>query len=265
MFNYSPNLIAIIGTDGYLKEVNPAFKKVFGYEREEMLHTPFKQFLHPEEENIAIKRLDEVAQGKIAETFQNRCLAKDGSWKWISWTPSNVIEEKGILYLFGIDITPIKSANLELLKYKNIVESSKNGVGLIDIQTQEVFLNAELKKMLGSHASKISNLKAVKEMYGDPHLVEEVFTHLTAGKYWDGDIKLKNSQGEMHDFHLNAGPVFNENNELVALFALHTDISDRKLHETALKKYNNKINNILESITDGFFSLDKELANYLLE
>jgi len=258
MFNYSPNLIAIIGTDGFLKEVNPAFKKVFGYEREEMLNTPFKNFLHPDEIEVAIKRLEKVANGRLSESFQNRCLSKDGIWRWISWTPSNIIEERGIIYLFGIDITPIKSANLELLKYKNIIESSKNGVGLIDIQTQEVFLNSELKKLLGRQASKINSLQAVKAMYGDPKLVEDVFTKLHAGEYWDGDIKLIGRNGAMHDFHLNAGPVYNENLELVAFYALHTDISDRKLHEAALSKYNNQINNILESITDGFFSIDRD-------
>jgi len=257
MFNYSPNLIAIIGTDGYLKEINPAFRNVFGYEKDELLHTPFSKFLHPTEVKETLSRLEEVANGRTSNSFHTRCLAKDDTWKWISWTPSNVIEEKGILYLFGIDITPIKSANLELLKYKNIIESSKNGIGLIDFQTEDVFINKALKNMMGSHASNIKNLQAVKKMYGDPELVEEVFTHLNAGEYWNGDIKLSDKNGNTHDFHLNAGPVFNENHELVALFALHTDISDRKFHEAALKKYNYQINNILENITDGFFSIDK--------
>jgi len=258
MFNYSPNLIAIIGTDGYLKEINPAFRKVFGFEREELLNTPFKKFLHPSEADDALLRLEKVANGKSSESFQNRCLAKDGTWKWISWTPSDIIEEKGILYLFGINITPIKSANLELLKYKNIVESSKIAVGLIDFYSEEVFINQALKSILGKNASKVTNLQAVKEMYGDPELVNEVFTQLNAGNYWNGDIQFLSGNNKKLFFHLNAGPVFNENKELVALFALHTDISERRQYEATLKKYNYQINNILESITDGFFSLDKD-------
>lgn len=254
---YSPNLIAVIGLDGYLKSVNPAFNKIFGYPEEELLHTPFKEFLHPEEVLFTMERLKEVAEGRIPKSIQNRCLAKDGQWKWISWTPSCFMQEEGIVHLYGMDITPMKNANLELLKYKNIIESSKDGIGLITIDTEEVYLNAAFKNELGFSENEINGIGSVKELYVDQDLATDLFQTLLSGNYWDGDVQLKGKTGILMDYHLRSGPIFNDTGELIAVFGLHTNINERKAHETAMLDYSNRINNILESITDGFFSLTK--------
>lgn len=258
MFAYTPNLIAVLGLDGYLKRVNSAFAKTFGYTESELLTNPFNKFLHPDEITIISKRLNEVASGRKTMSFQNRCLAKDGSWKWISWTPSELIEEDGIVHLFGIDITPIKTANLELLKYKNIIESTKDGIGLFSLETKGVYLNNSLKHTLGFSESEFSDLASIKNLYADKLKAEIIFKNLLDGKYWDSDVQLINKNGEFLDFHLSAGPVFNEIGDLIALFGLHTDISERKIHEESLQNYSNRISNILESITDGFFSVTKD-------
>ncbi|MFO7719294.1 MAG: PAS domain S-box protein, partial [Gillisia sp.] len=258
MFMHTPNLIMVIGLDGYLKRVNPVFYDVFGYTEQELLTRPFKTFLHPDEVSTVVERLTEVASGLKPKSFQNRCRAKNGEWKWISWTPSEFIEEEGIVHLFGIDITPIKTANLELLKYKNIIESTKDGIGLITLGNDQVYLNSSLKETLGFSDAELKGITSIKKLYADSIFADSIFSSLLAGKFWDGDIQLKNRNGEILDFHLSAGPVFNETGELIAIFGLHTDISERIAHEAALEKYGTRINNILESITDGFFSVSRD-------
>jgi PAS domain-containing protein len=113
-----------------------------------LLNTPFINFLHPQEKEVTYQRLKEVASGRTPQNFQNRCLAKNGEWKWISWTPAELLEEEGIVHLFGIDITSLKSTNLELHKYKNIIESSQDAINLFTLDTREIFLNTSFKKFL---------------------------------------------------------------------------------------------------------------------
>ncbi|QCY68601.1 PAS domain S-box protein [Antarcticibacterium flavum] len=256
MYKYSPNLIVVVGMDGYLKKVNPAFVKMFGYTEEELLNTPISQFLHPQDQASTFQRLNEVAEGRSPRNFQNRCKAKNGDWKWISWTPAELLEEEGIVHVFGIDITSLKSSNLELHKYRNVIESSKDAIGLFTLETGEVYLNSSFQEILGYETGNLKGQEAIENMYHGDIISREIFPTLLAGRYWEGDLQIKNSEGENLDYYFSGGPVFNSNNEVIALFGIHTDISERKKYEATLKNYGERINRILESITDGFFSLD---------
>ncbi|CAM4339074.1 PAS domain S-box protein [Gillisia hiemivivida] len=258
LFKYSPNLIAVIGLDGYMKKVSPSFTKIFGYSEEELLNTPYHEFLHPEEVSVSFKRLKEVTQGYVPRSYEGRCRTKDGDWKWISWTPSEIISDDGVINLFGLDITPLKTANLEMLKFKNVIESSSEGVTILDLKSGDVYLNSSFKKALGYNEEELNQIIKIKNAYRNEHQGEEVFNQLLNGKSWNGDIQLLDKSNKVLDYQFSGGPIFNQNNELIAVYGIHTDITDRKNYEKELKKFNNQVNNILESITDGFFSVTKD-------
>ena len=114
IFTYSPNLMGVIGVDGYLKRVNPAFTKTCGFTEEELLTTPFNHFIHPKDLDATIKVLKDAKKGKLPKNFENRCLTKSGDYKWISWQPSDLLREEGVLQIYGKDITEEKQAAQEI-------------------------------------------------------------------------------------------------------------------------------------------------------
>ncbi len=258
LFKHSPTLIAVIGLDGYLKKVSPSFTKTFGYSEKELLSTPYYKFLHPDEVQVSFERLREVSQGYMPRSYEGKCRCKDGSWKWISWTPSEIMAEDGMINLFGLDITALKTGNLELLKYKNIIESSTEGILLVTLENQEVYLNSSLLKTLNYSPDDTILIDDIKSTFINKKVGDEIFNKLLAGEYWNTEIEIKNRNGEDFEFNFSGGPVFNNNQELIAVYGIHSDITERKNHEKELKIYNDKVNNILESITDGFFSINED-------
>ena len=114
IFTHSPILIAVIGLDGYLKRVNPAFTDICGFTEEELLQNPISKFIHPEDLQPTEQALEEMSTGKIPENIENRCFTKSGEIRWISWQPSDLIEEEGFLQIYGKDITDEKKAVQEI-------------------------------------------------------------------------------------------------------------------------------------------------------
>jgi PAS domain S-box-containing protein len=256
-FNYAPELLCIAAPDGYFKKVNPAFTQILGYTETELLSQPFMNFVHPDDINNTVSELRDATTGRMALSFENRYRTKNGEWRWISWSSSPLLDEEGLVFGYGKDITLAKEAELNLLMFKNVIENSRDGIGIISLEGRETYMNKAFFDMLEYSPDELQNIGGALNVYVDAALGQQMFDTLVAGQYWQGDIQLKSKTGKILDFYLSAGPVFNAKKEVIAVFGVHTDIRQRKQMERALLEYNSRINAILESITDGFFSVDK--------
>lgn len=110
IFNVSADLICIAGLNGYFKKTNPAFTKVLGYTEEELLSKPFLDFIHPEDKAKTQAVLEEkLARGETVFALQNRCVCKDGTYKWLEWS-SQCFPEEQLIYAVARDISIRKKA-----------------------------------------------------------------------------------------------------------------------------------------------------------
>lgn len=111
LFESAPEIIAIAGPDDRFVRVNPAFCEMMGYSEEELTTTPFEEFIHPEDLKDTRKEYEETITGeRQAENFVNRWRTKDGSYRWISWSSSDVYNKDGYVFSFGRDVTALREA-----------------------------------------------------------------------------------------------------------------------------------------------------------
>ena len=76
----SLDLICTSSFDGYFVQVNPSWKRVLGFELEELLTRPFVDFVHPDDLQATLDEVDKQAKtGQLVFNFQNRYLCADGS------------------------------------------------------------------------------------------------------------------------------------------------------------------------------------------
>ncbi len=121
-FSLSLDMLCVVGFDGYLKRVNPAWMKVLGYSEAELLSRPYMDFVHPEDAEATRAEAAKVAAGHPVIYFENRYLHRDGSTRWLLWAATPFMEEQ-VIYAAARDITEHKAAeelrartgNLELL------------------------------------------------------------------------------------------------------------------------------------------------------
>ena len=87
-FDLSLDLFCIVGTDGFLKNINRrAWTSVLGYTEEELLASEYIQFIHPDDWEKTAQAAREMESGDI-KSFHNRFKRKEGGYVWISWKVS---------------------------------------------------------------------------------------------------------------------------------------------------------------------------------
>lgn len=106
----SLDLICTASFNGHFVDVNPAWKRVLGFEPEELTTRPFVDFIHPDDLERTLAEVDKQARmGKLVFNFQNRYRCDDGSYRWLEWT-SRPDYDAGLMYAVARDITERKEA-----------------------------------------------------------------------------------------------------------------------------------------------------------
>ncbi|MEN3311379.1 MAG: hypothetical protein V7645_708 [Actinomycetota bacterium] len=109
LFTISSDLIVVAGFDGYFKRVNPAFQARLGYTEDEALARPYLEFVHRDDRERTTAEADRLGEGEQIIAFENRYICKDGSYRWIEWTATPVLQER-LIYAVGRDVTERRQA-----------------------------------------------------------------------------------------------------------------------------------------------------------
>ncbi|MBE9065267.1 PAS domain S-box protein [Leptolyngbya cf. ectocarpi LEGE 11479] len=103
-FSLSPSLLAVVGTDGYIKRVNPVFDQCLGWERTVLLSKPFIAFIHPDDQAASTGAMDQAISTGQTVVFRNRYHCFDGSWMQLEWT-IGAAQAADVMYCMARDCT----------------------------------------------------------------------------------------------------------------------------------------------------------------
>ncbi len=108
-FDISHDLLCCLGFDGHFARLNPAWERVLGFTRAELMAKPFLEFVHPDDRERTLAQNRDVRNGAQALSFENRYLCKDGSYRWFRWnaTPDT---SRSVIYSVARDVTAEKLA-----------------------------------------------------------------------------------------------------------------------------------------------------------
>jgi PAS domain S-box-containing protein len=138
-FALSLDLMTIVGSDGFYKELNPAWEKILGWPLDELKAKPWVEFLHPDDVAPTIAAAQSLFGGSPVSHLENRFRCKDGSYRWLHWT-GQVIAGQELIYCVGRDITDrkrveealheseeaLRQTTLELARFRQQLDRSGN-------------------------------------------------------------------------------------------------------------------------------------------
>lgn len=106
-FSLGLDLFGLLGLDGCCQRLNQAFPLTLGFSMEEMLGRPILDFVHPDDRDATQTQLRQLAGGAATVEFENRCLCRDGSYKWLQWTAAPHLPRQ-LIYAVARDVTEQK-------------------------------------------------------------------------------------------------------------------------------------------------------------
>ena len=111
VWNNSRDLLVVLGTDGILRAVNPAWESILGLTAAKLIGRHATEVVLPDDVPITEGALGEARAQRDLTSFENRCVHKDGSVRCISWHTKT---EGDLIYAYGRDVTAEKQRQAEL-------------------------------------------------------------------------------------------------------------------------------------------------------
>ena len=111
-FDLSRDMLCTANMNGYFVELNAAWTTCLGYSHEELRAKPFADFVHPDDREHTEAEAAGLFEGSETVGFENRYLAKDGSWHWLRWSSALAPDEK-LIYARASDVTKLKKIEVE--------------------------------------------------------------------------------------------------------------------------------------------------------
>ena len=108
----SRDLLVVVGGDGIFRDVNPAWTRLLGFARDEIVGLHFNDLIHPDDRALTLGAVSHATHDALTQ-FENRYRHKDGGYRWFSWNTSP--DANGLVYGNGRDITDAKEAEDALL------------------------------------------------------------------------------------------------------------------------------------------------------
>ncbi|MCK5117995.1 MAG: PAS domain S-box protein, partial [Candidatus Latescibacteria bacterium] len=234
---------SVIATDveGRVIYVNPATERIFGYAADELIGQPAGKLnaarsAPDQEEEILRETLKEGWEGELTDR------RKDGEIFPFWTTTSKIIDEEGkLIALVGIgrDITERKYVEEALKKseekYRNLVESLEEGIGIVDENETFTFVNRATAQIFGYSKEELigKNIRELTPPEAFQRVLEQSSIRRT-GESSEYELVVLRKDGASRIIMLTATPIIGDDGRYRGSFGLFRDITERKRAENRL-------------------------------
>jgi PAS domain S-box-containing protein len=244
--------IWILGPDDLTTFANARMATMLGCTVDEVVGRPITDFLDEEDEEPALTRLAGRRRG-VADQFEMRWRTPDGRelWSIVNATPLTGPDgEYAGAFAMVTDISERvwheRAVRASEERYRNIIETTTEGVWMIDAEHRTTYVNRRMAEMLGY---------AVDEMLGRP--ASDFIAGSGGGDPRGGrprEVRYRRKDGSEMWGLLSGSPLTDGSGGYGGALAMVADITERKRSEESVAR----LAAIVESSPDAIFSTDTE-------
>jgi len=243
LYENAPLAYHSLDEDGCLNDVNPAWLRLLGYDKEEVIGERFSEFLHPDCKPHFEKNYSEFKESGHVQDVQCKIRHKGGHYLDISvegrigYHPDGSFNQT---YCVFQDITEEKLAQ-EALKqsennYKAATEAGQIAVWRVELPECTADSGGTLERLLGYELGEINDWKMITHPE-DQDRLEELWKRIYQKKIdrYDIEQKLLCKDGNFRWFLVRGKVVWDDATKGV-IIGTTQNINERKINEQELQK-----------------------------
>lgn len=271
--NLTNDLIAVYSREGRFVRVNPACNRVLGFSDNELRPVPFIGLVHPDDRARVTVQMDKILRAdpdvETRVDFNSRIISKDGTCHWIEWIHKTV---GGYIYIVGRDVTDLKLHEMELeRREQQLREAQKIGrmghwywvAGDEDIEwSDQIYSIFGVEK--GKFRPTLENINALL-LKRDVGRILYAFQHaIEIRQDYQLQFRLRHPAGGIRYIRCEGKCEIDEKTgKVTALFGIMQDITERTLHERALREAKEAAESAYASRTRFLANMSHELRTPL--
>jgi PAS domain S-box-containing protein len=237
----SSEVLLLAQADGTIAYASPALSRLLGRTPTEVTGSRLVELAEPTARE-ALERTFQLASSTTSGSMSIELGAhhEDGSARWLELTLSNQLDDPavGAIVVNLRDLTEREHAFAQLRaaeeRYRRIVETTSEGVWLIDADSKTTYVNERLAEMFGYQRSDMLGLSVFD--FVDDEVRSQLQAHLDrrrAGVAETHELRYRKKDGSSRWGLVKTNPLFDAAGRYEGGLALLTDITERWQTETA--------------------------------
>lgn len=227
--------------DGVIREVNLAGSSLFCTDRSALIGVPFSKFIAPHDKDRFLLHVRKHLSGNVPSSAEFMLELPDNKSIEVQMTciASRFADGKDkYCRTVFTDITERRQIERKLHLSEKALDSIEEGVMLIDSQFQIIAVNPAFSRMTGYSAEEVvgQTPAILKSGFHSDEFYSGIYEALKNIDGWQGEIRNRRKDGEMHPEWLNISVIRNDNGGADYYIGVLSDISNQDEVNKHLRK-----------------------------
>ena len=242
-FEQGVNLHLIERLDSTIVRANHAWESVVGYPPSELQGRRALDFVHPDDVATTIEAMGSLGAGSVAQGFENRCRAADGSYRLLRWSAVTDME-RGLVFAAATDVTERRATEDALAdserRLKDAQRMAQMGSWELDLVSDELTWTDEVYRVFEvDPVSERATVDAFRSRVhpADLEFVDRSFDHaVTEGRPLDVTHRLLMPDGRVKHVHAKGAVARDHVGRPSRVFGTVQDVTERWVADDRLRK-----------------------------
>ncbi|MDG4551292.1 MAG: PAS domain S-box protein [Candidatus Contendobacter sp.] len=239
MIEHAPDGIVLFNET--IRYASPAVERLLGYTPEEATTLDPDRLTHPEDLPLLSSQLSGLLRqpGHVVSA-QYRFRHKDGSWRWVESTVSNLLAEPGVgALIFNFrDITDRRQAETRQRLAAAVFEAAREAILVTDAEGKILAVNPAFTTLTG-YAEAAVRGRSPRLLWAErqPEAYFDALERTVAREgVWQGEFWARRQDGERRAALANLCAVRDASGRILHYVGIATDITEQKAAERRIER-----------------------------